>query len=89
MTMTKKPQRPPTPIGVVITMEPDSGMIRLDFKEWGVILVPPEVAEEFVSSQRVRDSIRREVLTARGKITLPVSEFNQIHNETERLIKAV
>ncbi len=84
----KSSKQLPTPIGVVITMQAD-GLIRLDFKEWGVIVVPPDVAEEFVSSQKVRDSIRREVLMARGKITFPASEQHQIHTETERLIKAV
>ena len=83
-----RPTQPQSPVGVTITMQPD-GMILLDFKSWGKVRVPPEVALEFVSSQKVRDSIRREVLTARNEITFPANEHNQDHAESERLIKSI
>lgn len=54
---------------IVMRYNEKTGMIPLDFGEYGRIEVPPDVALAFVSSAKVKEDIRREIHYARNEIT--------------------
>lgn len=46
--------------GCTVTMQEDTTLVRLDFGEHGYVDVPPECAQTFISSEELREQIRRE-----------------------------